>query len=477
MDEFNYKEAMDEFYARISDFVSRHKDTLAELMERERIFATLRMDDTAKKKMLFDWFIFDCKSDIFSKSLLQHFIETESLEAQTKELYKGFLNNMYSVFEVRALRTGKEMIVSDLIHDKEYNVKETTLTKHVRKGQCAIMRVLPFHGYYILAGMGHAFPVESTPIIKLSLESKKKFSKKWRLSPLEICEIFFAQDEHERLPIRERFILLCQEAGLEKEYIEETMSILKQRANNKREQYRDDLIKDVFNKVKPYPGFNQEQLSGVFVDLWNSFIVEGNPSAQKGPTEKALIHAGIAYVQSKVKPDKYKDIKKAEAKAKELNDKWLNTPKEELGGKTPVEVILEERKKIGNPQKGVEFQVCLSKLQMNTETEKQAERLFYEGSKFLKQYKPLDALKSYQAYCALGLLNHIVWQNMGVAHVLLLEKVKAQECFKKALEINPDYEIPRRNLKLLKNATQEDVKRMAEEYRVQWFNKGKVMEM
>ena len=124
IDEFIYKEKMDEFYMRISDFVSRNEEVLNELMEKERIFTTLRMDESEKKKIFFDWFIFDCKSEVFSKNLLQHFLGTETLEPETKELYRGFQNNVYSVFEVIALRMGKEMIINDLLHDKEYNVKE-----------------------------------------------------------------------------------------------------------------------------------------------------------------------------------------------------------------------------------------------------------------------------------------------------------------------------------------------------------------
>jgi hypothetical protein len=95
VDEFNYKDKMDEFYSLISGFVSQHEEVLAELMEKEHIFNTLRMDEIDKKKIFFDWFIFDCRSSVFSKNLLKHIIDTESLDAETKELYRGFLDNIY----------------------------------------------------------------------------------------------------------------------------------------------------------------------------------------------------------------------------------------------------------------------------------------------------------------------------------------------------------------------------------------------
>jgi len=475
MDDFNYKDKMDEFYSRISGFVSEHEEILAELMEKEHIFDTLRMDESDKKKIFFDWFIFDCKSSVFSKNLLKHIIDTESLDVETKELYRGFLDNVYSVFEIKALRMGKEMIVKDLFNDKEYNVKETALTQHAKKGQCALMRVLPFHGYYILTGIGHLFPPESATVIKLFSQNKKKSAKRQNLNPLEMCELLFAQDKRERLPVEERFKLFCQEAGLENTYVDGIIKDLKQRAVNAQFSDNNEIIKDISSKIKSYSGGRIEELYGALVDLWNSLIDQQNPSVPKGPLETAIIQAGIIYVQSKVNPDKYKDIKKAEAKAEAINNQWLNIPLEELGGRTPSEVILEERQELGNPQKEIGFKISFTKLEMNEEIEKKAEKLFYQGIEYVRQHKPAEALKAYEAYCRLNPDNHVVWQNMGVAHLLLLDKIKAQECFQRALEINPDYDMPQRNLKMLKNSTQEDLKRMAEENRVQWFNKGKVV--
>ena len=471
MDEFNYQEIMDKFYAQISDFIMNRENITAELDEKSRLFSTLKMDEEEKKRIFFDWFIFDCKSKVLSKNLLSYFINTGLLDEKTRNIYRGFLDNVYSIFEVKALRIRKEMIVRDLIHDREYNVKDINFTRHVGKGQCVILRILPIHGYYILTGTAYAFPIESSPIIKLFLQNRRKSQKKQHLSPLEICEIFFAQDKRERLPVEERLMLFCQEAGLERGYIEEMINTLKERAQNKG-QY-DDIIKGLFNKTKPCSEFNPNELTEAFIDLWNSFVSEGNSSFKKGPIEKALIHTCMSYVQSKVNLDKYKDIKKAEAKAKKINDDWLNTPKEELGGKTPVEVILEERKKLGNPQKEVAFSVVFTRLKPGGDIERQVEELFYKGLEYVEQNKPAEAIKAYRAYCALNPKNHVVWQNMGVAYMLLLEKNKAQECFKKALEINPDYEMPKNNLRLLKNAGEKDLKRIIKENRIKCFNEDK----
>ena len=131
MDEFNYQEIMDKFYAQISDFIMNRENITAELDEKSRLFSTLKMDEEEKKRIFFDWFIFDCKSKILSKNLLSYFINTDLLDEKTRNVYRGFLDNVYSVFEVKALRTRKEMIVRDLIHGREYNVKDANFTRHV----------------------------------------------------------------------------------------------------------------------------------------------------------------------------------------------------------------------------------------------------------------------------------------------------------------------------------------------------------
>ena len=469
MDEFNYQDIMAEFYSRISEFVRNHKDIVTELDEKSRIFETLNMDEGEKKRILFDWFIFDCKSDVLSKNLLRYFLENEPLDEKIKTIYRGFLNNIYSVFEVKALRIGKEAIINDLTNGKEYNVKDTAFTKNIQKGEIALLRVLPIHGYYILTGIGHVFPAKTASMTKLFFKSHKTPQEKSSLSPLVICKMFFAQEQKEKLPPDERLRLFCQEANLEPKYIEQMISKLEKRAKVKGKN--SDIIKDVFSKIKPHSEFNSQEISEAFVDLWNSFIAKHDPSSIVGPTENVLIYACMGYMQSKVNPNKYKDIKKLEAKADKVNDEWLNSPKEELGGKTPVEAILEERQSLGNPRKKVGFRAEFNKLEPSADILKQAEKLFYKGIKCLKQNKPADAIEAYKAYCVLNSKNHVVWCNMGLAHGLLLDKKKSIECFKKALEIKPDYKMAKNNLRITKNATKEELKCMAKEYRV-IFNKS-----
>lgn len=67
--------------------------------------------------------------------------------------------------------------------------------------------------------------------------------------------------------------------------------------------------------------------------------------------------------------------------------RWLATPKEELGGRTPVDLILEERKALGNPQEEVGFSVQFNQLEPGKEIVDKAEKIFNEGTRMLSERK------------------------------------------------------------------------------------------
>jgi tetratricopeptide (TPR) repeat protein len=471
MAEYGYQEVMRDFYVQISDFISDNPNILKELNEKEVLFSFFEMEEAVRKKLFFDWFIFDYTSEALGKNLLKYFLATAVLEGEKKEIYNSFINNRYSIFEIKALRTGKEMMLWDLLDEKEYHAKDTSFTKEVQKGQCCLLRLLPFQGDYILTGMGFAFPLEIVPFIKLSLRDLKRVKKKIVLTPLTMYEIFFQPEKREALPIRERFVLLCQEAGLEKEYIETIITRIKEEATQKGTY--DNILSEAFRRIRPQKHFKPEEFISVFMDLWNSFISEDKGFYERGPLEIALVSLCLSYVQARCDPKKFSDVKMAEEKAEKLQEEWFKTSREELDGKTPEEAILEERRKLGNPQKEVKFRINITELQPGADIEKQTQELFQQEIKLMKEHKPLEAIEIYKKHLQLHPQNYVVWQNMGIAYIQLLDKQNALRCFQKALKIKPDYQIAKNNLNFLLSATDEDLKRMAGQDRVKWMNEGK----
>ncbi|PIP20813.1 MAG: hypothetical protein COX40_02715 [Candidatus Omnitrophica bacterium CG23_combo_of_CG06-09_8_20_14_all_40_11] len=475
MDLYDYKEIMRQFYTYVADFISKMPQVLKDLAYEERFFANLNMSETERRNLVFDWYIFDYKSEALSKNLLQYFLEKAELSEDLKAIYEKFKDGIFSIFEIRALRMGKGMIARDLATTKEYGIKDTTLTRQISKGQCGFLRILPFKDYYILTGTGYFFPQEASRFIKLFFMDAEKHKKPFRLTPLTIYEIFFAQKKPESLPTIERFTLFCQEGGLKEDYINEIIQRIRKEALNKGDFQ--DIQKELIAKIKPYPGLDIKEITQAFMDVWNGFVSEQNGYVEKGPIETALINASMSYVQLKVNPKRFKSEKLASEKAERIMEEWLKTPRQELDGKTPEEVIIEERQKLRNPEKRVKFRINISALTPGKEVVQKANEAFARGRQLLVENKPKEAIEAYKEYISLHSQNHVVWHNMGIAYILSMDRINAERCFKKALEIKPDYELAKRNMEILNSASPEDIERMAKDYRVMMVNRDKEMEI
>jgi len=450
MNEYNYKKIMRQFYTYVAELVSTMPRVLEEMKSQEDYLIGFDISEVERHNLVFDWYIFDYKSKVLSKTLLEYLLEKVKLDEDLKSIYSRFKEGVFSIFEVKALRRGKEMVACDLATGKEYVIKDTTLTRQVSKGQCGFLRVLPFEDYYILTGSGYFFPEEATHFIKLFFIDVKKEKIPFKLTPLTICKIFFANRKPEALPTIERFKLFCQEAGLKEDYIKEIIERMRKEALNKGDPQ--EIVKELIAKIKPYPGLNIEEITRAFIDVWNGFIAQQGGDIEKGPIETALMYASMAYIQSKINPKRFKDEKRASQRAEKLLEEWLKTPRQELDGKTPEEVILEERQRLGNPEKRISFRINIATLMPGEEVIQKAKEAFDRGRQLLLENKPKEAIEAYKEYISLYSQNHVVWHNMGIAYLLLQDRINAEKCFKKALEIKPDYELAKRNLELLYKA-------------------------
>ncbi len=70
-----------------------------------------------------------------------------------------------------------------------------------------------------------------------------------------------------------------------------------------------------------------------------------------GPQEGELSQDLMNYVLSKIIPSEFPLQSELDKAIKICQDKWLHQPQVELNNKTPLEAILEERKKLSNPRK------------------------------------------------------------------------------------------------------------------------------
>lgn len=140
---------------------------------------------------------------------------------------------------------------------------------------------------------------------------------------------------------------------------------LDERINNNKDYIK--AFPEVFeNKFKSTD--NYESLLDLLTDLWNNYLrkeLGGKTPNEKfsiGPKEKDIIRKFLENAQENINPEEYDSIEEVENEIKKFQEKWTQKPQKELGGKTPMEIILEEREKLGNTNKDWRFEVKLSKI-------------------------------------------------------------------------------------------------------------------
>jgi len=128
------------------------------------------------------------------------------------------------------------------------------------------------------------------------------------------------------------------------------------------------ILKEIARKIN-FPTTEEfmefQELFNLFWNLSSRDEFGGKSPQQKakesiGNKERELIHDLMRYIRSEIDPERFSSQKKLERKIEECKNGWLSQPQRELNGKSPWQVILEERKKMGNPRKDFPIKVSVT---------------------------------------------------------------------------------------------------------------------
>ena len=148
-------------------------------------------------------------------------------------------------------------------------------------------------------------------------------------------------------------------------------------------------------------------------------------------------------------------------RAREITREWIAAPQKELGGKSPGEVIREERRALGNPQMEIGYEIQVMPL-AHSENEDRGAIMVDQAT---------DLLKTGQAQAALDLFQKAyplikddpeafrVMGNMATAYTMTGNRDDALAMLKAALKANPGYAAARNNLGLLESLSPDEFKR------------------
>ncbi|MCK5494217.1 MAG: hypothetical protein KAJ14_13990, partial [Candidatus Omnitrophica bacterium] len=440
------QDIIQELYFQISDFIRNNPDIEEELLFKEKDFLRLSFSEGNSGQFFFDWFIFDYKLKKYNKRLFDVFLFyiKKSIPKSLYNVYSGIGKDIFGFFKIKAVKTGKQFLCYDILTLTEYQVFDSSSTKIIGKGDCIIGRLLPFKDAFVVASQCLYYKIQNYDMLSMILK-KTAQEKLKRIDAYDVYKSLYPENIPEKLSTEEKFILLCKEGGLSDDDIEDIFLKTKIAIKNKT-LLPQEVISSTIEQIKEREGFILEEFYIAFIEVWNLFTDQIHLGAKKGPLETTLLKACMTSMEMKFPIGKNmskKGAKNISIKINKWMKEWFVTPKEELEGKTPKQVIMQERMELGNPQKDFGFQFNIGGLSSGQEKEKKAENIFYAAAEHMKDGEYQKALKLYDDYLKLWNENHIVWHNMGVCYVMLLQKRKAESCLKMALVIKPDYDLAR----------------------------------
>lgn len=360
---------VNEFTLDIVEFCENDPHLFKELIkERERFFTTTPEkyyktfdEENWAEQRFADYFMFSYISQYYEMTPLEVFLSKNlsKYNRYAQQIFLGFKNNIFSAFTISKVVVGSYFMAKDLTSGKEYKVRENKATYKLKEGDYIVGRILPYETDYALSNVNLTYPKESSYILK----------RLWKNVPPNITRVVTPLMIEKELFQKDRDIKK-EEKNLES--VEKKLKYLLKKHLGKKAPSIKNLRKKINKIIDPFP--LMRELSGkmnflsneeliefqqLFMDFWNLSPRDefGGKSPQEineqgiGPRERELSQDLIFYVQAEIDPSNYSHQDELDKAIKRCQERWLHQPQEELDNKSPWEVILEERKRLGNPRK------------------------------------------------------------------------------------------------------------------------------
>jgi tetratricopeptide (TPR) repeat protein len=318
---------------------------------------------------------------------------------------------------------------------------------------------------------------EASQIIKLTLKNLREGNADIRFSSRDLAELLHDlqkknEQKEDYVAIAKRLEEKMDGLGLSDVNLYQVMDDI----SNGRIQDVGELHQEFHKKAKYASRKDEEEFMDLLVTLWNKMphkVIGGVSPEDKmkmlkrGYMEQAMIRQLMDHLQVHVRPEKYTSEESRRQALRRKQMKWLDTKMPELNGKSPREIILEERKKLGNDDTSIGYQIHIHPV-YDSEEDEEADKQFNAGLRLTSQGKYREAVEAYRRNLELFPDNYVAWGNLGSVYCLLVDKKEAELCLRKALSINPDYQTAKNNLSLLKRTSVKEMKEMAKGIKIKF---------
>jgi len=407
-----------------------------------------------------DWFLMERRLLHQGMTPLELFLHDNGRKLKEKkaEVYRRFAKeNRYGVFKIEEVLPGEGLILKQTTGEGPFRVRDAMASKSGAEGEYLAARLFPFEDHWTFSSYVAGLPGEARYELDRLLSVGPRPREGERIRPRDVLRFYMPPVDWEReglVRVRARLSMILQKWGVSDvtaAMVEE--DILAAHAEKAKSHPLSEVV------LKRAPSFAETQeATAVLTALWNLTLPGDEP--RPGPREMALMRDLIRCVREEVPAQKKGTTAGSAEWAKSFSDAWMENPQADLGGRTPRQVILEERKTLGNPSQEVGFSVLHKELQ-GPVGEAEGAELANEGRRFISAGDGRKALEIYEKAYRLMKGSPDVFRilgNLATAHVMLGHRDEAMEALRAAIKVNPDYEIARNNLQMLSNMSDEEFK-------------------
>lgn len=326
-----------------------------------KYFPNRIIDNETNLHMLIDAFVFDYKLPD-NKKPFNVFLEKAPLTTEERVYYEQLSENVVSGFEVLKVDIGKGIEVFDILNKEKNYLHERTGTYSVHLGSLILCRIARIDDHHeMISPAAYELPKEVVYSFK-RINKSKDFNQNQEdsLSMLDIIKIVIKRSQEK----------------MEDESLENIKKRLQRKlqALNIPLDFR-QLSKRINEHITPNSAFpeifNHDfqsrkeflEVNDLVRELWNHHPrkeFDGKSPdevSQCGPQELTLVRTMLTEAMQEITPKTHPNKEEAKKAINEFKDEWLNKKQQELCGKTPLEIILQERKQMGNTNTKIAYSI------------------------------------------------------------------------------------------------------------------------
>lgn len=395
------------------------------------------------------WIQYDRPTSRYGKKPIELFIETVKNPID-RAIFQQFSSGWLGAFEILDIRQLESLALRDLVTDKRYEVSEQQGTIGPAIGDVLFARILPLGERHILAaGFGLMTGSVAHSLI-YTFRRLRASNQSSPLNPPDLAHFLFARSATRTNMKWEAIINLdvfLKDRGYE---VQSAADVARQFEHH---DSPNQVISQLAKTLKLTAKKDIELFTALLINLWN--LYQAKPAVDgiigPGPIEVTVIEDMLHTIQRKQEKVEIKNEADARRFGDTAKEQYLHTSQTELGGKTPWETILEERRSRGDSDQSFHYEMTVHAFES---PQHDREKLFNTTFQAFAKKNFKAALRGFEEIIALG--EHQIpeiWRIYGNAAVCaynLGDLKQAEMYLKKSLALNPDYELAKKHLADLK---------------------------